>query len=179
MLKTITTTYLTPASVFRDEQDDVIRLLQESLSVVIEVTKEDTLIGYFAMPWNGYIPPNEKRKQAAAIVTLCSNIGESLRTFSHIRSQLRFRLLHEVRSVEETIVKFKSVNAFLDHFNVINAQHPKAHKKLWRPLKDFIETVDDGKAKPVRGLVEAVHYPVNLSERTKIVAERIAPIITL
>lgn len=141
-----TTTYLAPAAIFRDEVES----LEEKLrfkSIIIEVTKDEALLGYFIMAHPRDKRPYDGTLDTYRIIRMASNMGEPLRAFNTTRCHLRFRLVETATDLHAPVVVFTSIDVFLAEFKIRPALEQGATKSSWRIFMAFVTALEKGQVR--------------------------------
>lgn len=156
-----TTKYIAPAAIFKNE----IAVITEKLkfeSIIIEVTKDEGLLGYLVLTHPRATRTLDRGFYTGQIVRMCTNLGHILRVFSTTRCHARFRLVESVIDVCERVVIFESVEAFLDEFNISKALSANDNPATWRPLISFLTALEKGTVRSSHPAVRDIHYPTSI-----------------
>lgn len=163
-----TTTYLAPAAIFRDE----VEVLEEKLrfkSIIIEVTKDEALLGYFVMSHFRDKRPHDGSCDTQRIIRMVSNMGEPLRAFSTTRCHLRFRLVETATDLHVPVVIFTSIDTFLDEFKIRPALEKGASKSAWRTFMAFVTALEKGQVRVSHPAIHCLYTdPTELKHLAKL-----------
>lgn len=156
-----TTKYIAPAAIFKNEIAAITEKLKFE-SIIIEVTKDEGLLGYLVLTHPRAIQMLDRGFYTGQIVRMCTNLGHILRVFSTTRCHARFRLVESVTEVCERVVIFESVETFINEFNITKALCAADNPSTWRPLITFLTALEKGTVRSTHPAVRDIHYPTSL-----------------